>query len=141
MAARESGPRTLPPDDRVRGIFILGGTMQNLQRKIHIGFRVTEEEQELIRQARERAGFSSLRAYLLKMAVNGYVISIDLRDVRECSRLLRILGNNVNQLARRANAGGNIYASDIEDIQTQLDNIWTQQNKIIRDLSKVLEAA
>ncbi len=115
--------------------------MQNLKQRIHIGFRVTEEEQELIRQAQERAGFTSLRAYLLKMAVNGYVINIDLKDVRECSRLLRIAGNNVNQLARRANAGGNIYAADIEDIQTRLGEIWRQQNRIIRDLSKVLEAA
>jgi hypothetical protein len=77
----------------------------------------------------------------LSMAVDGYVVNLDLADVRECSRLLRIISNNVNQLAKRANEGGYIYAADIADIQTRLDGIWRQQDKIIRDLSKVLEVA
>lgn len=115
--------------------------MQNLKRKIHIGFRVTEKEQELIRKRMEEVGIGNLRAYLLKMALNGYIINFDLTDVRECSRLLRIVSNNVNQLARRVNAGGSAYAADIDDIQKRLEEIWRQQDKIIRDLSKVLEAA
>ncbi len=112
--------------------------MKKLHRNINIGFRVTEEEQALMHQRMEEVGIHNLRAYLLKMALNGYIIHIDLKDVRECSRLLR---NNVNQVAKRVNAGGNIYAADISDIQTRLDDIWRNQNKIIRDLSNILEAA
>ncbi len=115
--------------------------MKKLHRNINIGFRVTEEEQALIHQRMEEVGIHNLRAYLLKMALNGYIIHIDLKDVLECSRLLRIVGNNVNQVAKRVNAGGNIYAADISDIQTRLDDIWQNQNKIIGDLSNILEAA
>ena len=114
---------------------------QNLQRNINVGFRVTAEEQAAIKTRMEMAGISSLRAYLLKMAVDGLVINLDLADVRECSRLLRIISNNVNQLAKRANEGGNIYAADIADVQIRLGEIWKLQNKTIVSLTKILEAA
>lgn len=115
--------------------------MQNLKRSINIGFRVTPEEQELIRRRQAQTGIRSLRAYLLKMAVDGVVVNLDLSDVRECARLLRAVSNNVNQLARRANAGGSLYAADIADTRLRLDEIWAQQQKIIDSLGKVLEVA
>ncbi len=115
--------------------------MRNLTRNINIGFRVTEEEQAMIRQRMSELGICNLRAYLLKMAINGYVVNLDLADVRECSRLLRIVSNNVIQIARRVNSGGNLYAADIGDVQTRLDEIWQNQNKLIRELSKIVEAA
>lgn len=115
--------------------------MQKLKRSINMGFRVTEEERDLIMKRMEEIGFPSVRSYLLKMALNGMIVTLDLADVRECSRLLRIVSNNVNQLAKRANEGGNVYAADITDVQVQLGDIWNQQDKIIKSLSKILEAA
>lgn len=115
--------------------------MQNLKRSINIGFRVTPEEQELIRCRQAQTGIRSLRAYLLKMAVDGVVVNLDLADVRECTRLLRAVSNNVNQLARRANAGGSLYAADLADIRLRLAEVWGQQQKIIDSLGKVLEVA
>jgi len=113
--------------------------MQNLKRSINMGFRVTEEEQQWIRQRMAQTNISNLRAYLLKMAVDGYVIELDLSEVNECSRLLRALGNNVNQIARHANTTGAVYAADMAAIKTQLDEVWQQQDKILRSLAKVLE--
>ena len=115
--------------------------MQKLKRNINMGFRVTAEEQAQIMVRMEEIGFPSIRSYLLKMALNGMIINLDLTDVRECSRLLRIVSNNVNQVAKRANESGNIYAADLTDIQSRLDEIWQQQDKIIRSLTKILEVA
>ena len=115
--------------------------MQKLKRNINMGFRVTAEEQTQIMARMEEIGFPSVRSYLLKMALNGMIINLDLTDVRECSRLLRIVSNNVNQVAKRVNESGNIYTADLADIQTRLDEIWQQQDKIIRSLTKILEVA
>lgn len=115
--------------------------MRNLKRSVNMGFRVTAEEHELILGRMNDVGISSVRAYMLKMALNGYIFNIDLADVRECSRLLRIVSNNVNQMAKRANEGGNIYAADLADIQVRLDEIWAQQNKLNASLAKLLEVA
>ena len=113
--------------------------MQNLKRSINMGFRVTEEEQQWIRQRMAQTNISNLRAYLLKMAVDGYVVNLDLSEVNECSRLLRVLGNNVNQIAKHANTTGAVYATDMAAIKTGLDEVWQQQDKILRSLAKVLE--
>ena len=115
--------------------------MQKLKRNINMGFRVTAEEQAQIMARMEEIGFPSIRSYLLKMALNGMIINLDLTAVRECSRLLRIVRNNVNQVAKRANESGNIYAADLTDSQARLDEIWQQQDKIIRSLTKILEVA
>ena len=112
---------------------------QNLKRNINMGFRVTAEEQEQIMKRMDEIGFPSVRSYLLKMALNGMIINLDLTDVRECSRLLRNISNNINQIAKRANETGNVYAADMEEIKTRQTEIWEQQNKIIRSLAKVLE--
>ncbi|MCL1885378.1 MAG: plasmid mobilization relaxosome protein MobC [Dehalococcoidia bacterium] len=109
--------------------------MQKLKRNINIGFRVNQQEQDLIRSRMSQCGFRNMRAYLLKMALNGYVINVDLTDVRECSRLLRIISNNLNQIAKRVNEGG---SANLADIQFKLDEVREQQGHILNGITKVL---
>ena len=115
--------------------------MQNLKRNINMGFRVTPEEKELIQRRQAQTGIRNLRAYLLKMAVDGMVVNLDLTEVNECSRLLRTVSNNVNQLAKRANEGGHVHSTELAGVQNGLREVWKQQDKIIRSLSKILEVA
>ncbi|MDR1558453.1 MAG: MobC family plasmid mobilization relaxosome protein [Clostridiales bacterium] len=115
--------------------------MQKLKRSINMGFRVTQEEYDLIMKRMDEIGFPSTRSYLLKMALNGHIFTLDLDDVRECTRLLRILSNNLNQIAKRANETGNVYITDIADVKARLDEIWHLQDKTIKSLTKVLEVA
>ena len=114
--------------------------MQKLKRNINMGFRVTAEEQAQIMERMNDIGFPSVRSYLLKMALNGMIVNLDLVDVRECSRLLRSISNNAKQLAKRANEYGNVPAAQIADVKSQLNEIWEQQNKIIKSLTKILGA-
>jgi len=114
---------------------------QNLTRNIALTFRVNEDERNFIRYKMKKAGISNLRHYLLKMAVLGEITTVDMTEVQECSRLLRIVSNNINQLAKRANEGGNVYADDLADIKNRLGDVWEQQDKIIRTLTKIVEAA
>jgi len=114
---------------------------QNLTRNIAMTFRVNEDERNFIRYKMKKAGISNLRHYLLKMAVLGEIVTVDMSEVQECSRLLRTVSNNVNQLAKRTNEGGNVYAADLADIKNRLGEVWNQQNKIIKVLTKVVEAA
>ena len=65
--------------------------------------RVTKEEWKKIHDRMREAGMKNMSAYIRKMALNGYLIHLDLSDVREVLRLLRISSNNLNQYAKRAN--------------------------------------
>ena len=114
---------------------------QNLTRNIAMTFRVNKEERELIRKAMKLANIEYLRPYLLKLAVNGRIINVEMDSIAECNRLLSNISNNINQIAKKVNQTGNIYTSDIEEIKARQDEIWEQQDKIIRLLTKVVEVA
>ena len=62
-----------------------------------------------------QTGIKNRRAYLLKMAVDGRVIHVELESVREMVRLLSNATNNINQIAKRANETGSIYAADLDE--------------------------
>jgi Flp pilus assembly protein TadG len=74
------------------------------------------------------------------MAASGRVIHVELGSVFEMNRLLSNATSNINQISRRVNGTGNIYASDIADIVARQDEIQSQQKEILRRLNKVLEA-
>lgn len=94
-------------------------------------------ERELIRQKMQEAGISNMAAYIRKMAIDGYVVKLDLTDVKEVARLLRINSNNINQYAKRANEGGSIYEEDIRDIQRGQEEIWSLLKEIMQRLAAI----
>lgn len=71
------------------------------------------------------------------MALDGYCINLDLQDVKELVSLLRRCSNNLNQYAKRANETGNIYESDIRDLQERLEEIWTDMKEVLVCLSSI----
>ena len=107
------------------------------KRGIHLHFCVNEEERNLIRERMTATGIISLGAYLRKMAIDGCHINVDLTDVREMVRLLGNATNNINQIAKRTNETGNIYAADVEDLRRQYDSLWDAARKILEGLAKI----
>ncbi len=107
------------------------------KRHIRIEFVVSDQESDLIKERMKQIGITNLSAYLRKMAVDGYIIHLDTSDILELTRLLRICSNNLNQYARRANENGSIYAADIEDLRTRLDELWNIANKLLRNFAKI----
>ena len=97
-------------------------------------FRVTPQELERINIKRSEIGIKSMSSYLRKMALDGYCVNLDFTDVKEMTSLLRRCSNNLNQYAKKANETGSIYAEDIKDVQTRLDEIWQLQKELMRKL-------
>lgn len=85
-------------------------------RTIGLFFKVTPEEKALIEKKMEQLGTTNQRAYLRKMAVDGYIVHLDTKAVQELVMLLRSLANNTNQIARRCNETRNFYAEDMQDL-------------------------
>ena len=99
--------------------------------------RVTPEEWDLIRERMREAGMTNTSAYIRKMALNGYVINVDLGDVKEVLRLLRINSNNLNQYAKRANETSSIYEADIKDLQKGHQEILARMGEILERISSI----
>ena len=102
-----------------------------------IRFRIHDGDHELIKKRMEESGISNMSDYIRKMAIDGYVIRLDLSDVKEVSRLLRINSNNINQYAKRANETGSIYLEDVKDIQRSQEKLWEIMKEILLRLSMI----
>ena len=108
----------------------------SLAREVQVKFRMTRQERELLEEKMELAGTSNMGAYLRKMAIDGYVLRLDLPELREMVSLLRRCSGNLNQIAKRANESGRIYETDLEEIQEQLDGLWNTAREILLTLSR-----
>ena len=121
---------------RVHAYFISEvNTMANKTRTVDIHFMVTAQEKEMIERRMAQTGITNMRAYLLKQAIDGQVIRIELDSVKEMVRLLGNATNNLNQIARRVNGNGNLYAADIADLQARYDDVWAQTKVILKKLA------
>ena len=104
------------------------------KKSVRVEFVMSEPEAELVKERMAELGITNLSAYLRKMAVDGYIIHLDMGDIQE---MIRICSNNLNQYTRRANETGNIYAADIDDIRTRLDSLWDGMDKLIRGFANI----
>ncbi len=108
-----------------------------MEKKKRLEARLTEQELELIEDKMKKCGIRNKSAFLRKMAIDGYLIQLDLSGVNEMIRLLRINSNNLNQYARKANECGSVYEKDILDLQNQQKLLWVEMRKILENLSKL----
>ena len=71
------------------------------QRVVNHNFRTTEAEDALIRQKMQAYGIKNQSAFYRAIALNGYMLKLDLPEIREMIRLLKNLTNNVNRSEER----------------------------------------
>ena len=65
------------------------------KRDVQLNFRVSPEELALIEQKMAQLGTKNREAYLRKMALDGYVVRLDLPELKELVSLLRRSSNNL----------------------------------------------
>ena len=91
------------------------------KRLVHQGFMTTETEDAVIHKKMKTFGIRKKSAFFRAMVLNGYLLKLDLPEIREVLRLMKNLTNNVNQLAKRLNERGNIYETELFDIRQRMD--------------------
>ena len=64
-------------------------------------------------------GIRSLSAYIRKMALDGYCLRLDLKELQRMAYLLQMCSNNLNQYAKRANECGKVYAAGLDVVSTE----------------------
>ena len=111
--------------------------MVNRNRGILLKFYVSEKELEQIRMKMEQYSTNNLSAYLRKIAIDGYVVNLELPELGGMISLLRRSSNNLNQLTKRVHETGRFYDADLEDLRRDYDGLWEAAQKILRSLAKI----
>lgn len=109
----------------------------NRKREVQVNFRVSPQELEMIEQKMAQLGTSNREAYLRKMALDGYVVKLELLELKELVSLMRYSSNNLNQLTRRVHETGRIYDADLEDISQRQEQLWAGIREILTRLAKL----
>ena len=107
------------------------------KREVQLNFRVSPEELALIEQKMVQLGTKNREAYLSKMALDGYVVRLELPELKEMVSLMRYSSNNLNQLARRVHETGRIYDADLEDISRRQEALWDGVHQVLTQLAKL----
>ena len=89
----------------------------------YIRVMLKKGDREKIQERMNEAGIQNMSAYIRKIAIDGYIVKLDLSDVKEVARLLHINSNNLNQYAKQANTNGSIYYGDIQNLKRQHEEL------------------
>ena len=111
--------------------------MAKRKRTVPLLFYVSEEERGIIQAKMELCGTTNLSAYLRKMAIDGFVVNLELPELGEMVSLLRRSSNNLNQLTRRAHETGRLYDADLEELRQSHDRLWDAARNILASLAKI----
>ena len=112
-------------------------TTPKRKRDVQLNFRVSPEELAMIEQKMAQLGTKNREAYLRKMALDGYVVRLELPELKELVSLMRYSSNNLNQLTRRVHETGRIYDADLEDITRRQEALWDGVHQVLTQLAKL----
>lgn len=98
---------------------------------------LTEEEKEIIKKRMKDVGMNNMSAYIRRMALYGYVIHLDMSDLKEVLRLMKINSNNLNQYTKRANETGNVYQEDVNELLQNQKKLLVLLGGILDQLLKI----
>jgi len=107
------------------------------KRNVPLLFWVSEDEKKMIQAKMAQLGTTNLSAYLRKIAIDGYVVNLELPELQELVSLLRRSSSNLNQLTRRVHETGRFYNADLEDLRQSYDKLWDMANKILTSLAAI----
>lgn len=100
------------------------GKGQYRLREKQLNIRLTEYEYQLIRERMEQTGARTLREFIVESATNGFLVKVDYSDIKGLAYEINRIGNNINQIAHKANSDGAVYKAQIEEIQADVNMIW-----------------
>lgn len=109
--------------------------MAQRERSVSRLLRLTPQENALLEQKIQQSGIKNREAFMRKMLLEGYVLSLELPDLKEILRLTRYTSNNVNQIARHAHETGRYYIEDIEQMVRNQEAIQDALKEVLNRLA------
>ena len=99
---------------------------------------VTADELTQIQRRMAEAGITNAGAYMRKMALNGYILHVDLAPVKELVSLQRRCANNLNQAALHVNTYGGLYPNELQALQKDYADLWGPLSELLEKLAQVV---
>lgn len=99
--------------------------------------RLSKTEKNRIYKKMLTMGIHSLSAYIRKMALDGYCLHLDLKELHRMAYLLQMCSNNLNQYPHEAHLTGYLYPQDVEALNCQLEELTDLARQILSRLTEL----
>ena len=104
---------------------------KNRSRKYGIVIHLSEDEKYILDEKTKCSNMASRSAFIRHLILYGYVYDIDYSELQEYNAALARIGNNLNQIAKRMNATGNVYKADVNEVKELMQKIWHTQKSML----------
>ena len=83
--------------------------MANRKRPIRVRTYLTEEELKMVHKRMAQMGTTNREAYMRKMALDGYILRLEIPELKEYVAMQRVHSKRFNEIAKRVNETGRLY--------------------------------
>lgn len=106
--------------------------MAKRERKNELKIFLSDDEQYILEQKVKISGMKSKSAFLRRLILYGFVYDLDYSDLRDYNATLGKISGNLNQIAKRMNATGNVYKADVEEVKKLMKQVWDTQLAMLK---------
>ena len=99
--------------------------------------RLNDQEVEALKEKMNQTGIRNMAGYFRKMALDGYILTLDIPELKEMISLMRYSSNNLNQIAKRVNGTGEIIETELKEVRDSQEKIWNGINRILKRLGEM----
>ena len=100
-------------------------------RKNELKIFLSDDEKFILEEKYKLSGMRSRSTFIRHLILYGYVYDVDYSDLREYNTLLFKIGNNLNQITKRANTTGHLYDEDIKEVRELMNQVWHTQKSML----------
>ena len=68
--------------------------------------------------------------YIKHISVDGQINHYSVSDITQVMNALRIIGNNINQIAKKANETHSLYEEDVKKIKSEVDSLCQSLSRL-----------
>ncbi len=105
--------------------------MAKRERKNELKIFLSDDEQYILEQKVKISGMKSKSAFLRRLILYGFVYDLDYSDLRDYNATLGKISGNLNQIAKRMNVTGNVYAADVKQVKELMEKVWDTQKSML----------
>ena len=97
--------------------------MANRKRPIRVRTYLTEEELKMVHKRMAQMGTTNREAYMRKMALDGYILRLEIPELKEYVAMQRVHSKRFNEIAKRVNETGRLYPEDVAEMKEMIEDM------------------
>ena len=111
--------------------------MANRKRPIRVKTYLTEKELQKIHKRMAQMGTTNREAYMRKMAIDGYVVRLEIPELKEYVAMQRVHSKRFNEIAKRVNETGHLYPEDVAEMKEMISKSTAQMDLVLAEVNKL----